>query len=352
MRNGDSLSTGSNASSESSQHVHATGSLSNPGRVVVSGASGFVGSAVLSALAERHWEAIGLVRPKSNQSVVRARYVSVEDLAIDVRALEGARVFVHLVARTHSADLRNARAEAVYRQVNVDLTMQLARACERAGVARFLFLSSVKAGGERTNGAPLRETDAPRPEDLYGATKLEAEDRLLEFGARTGMEVIVLRPPLVYGPGVKANFLRLMQWVRRGVPLPFAAVTNRRSMIGLSNLVDAILFCSGANVSAGSRFYVSDGVDLSTAELIRMIATEMGVRANLLAVPPGLMRGIARILGRGDLADRLLGDLQVDISSIRAQLGWKPVSTPREQMVSTVDWFWRTYVDSDSRRLT
>jgi nucleoside-diphosphate-sugar epimerase len=230
--------------------------------------------------------------------------------------------------------LANPLAE--YRRVNVQGTENLARQAVQAGVRRFVFISSVKVNGEATSpGQPFTPADAPAPQDAYGQSKHEAERALWQVALDTGMEVVVIRPPLVYGPGVKGNFAQMVQWVRRGVPLPLGALDNRRSLVALDNLVGFIALCADPARSpqaANQTFLVADGDDVSTPEMLRRVAHAYGVRARLLPVPVGLMRGAARLLGQAAVADRLFGSLQVDASKARTLLGWTPEVTMQAQL--------------------
>jgi nucleoside-diphosphate-sugar epimerase len=212
-----------------------------------------------------------------------------------------------------------------FRAVNVGGTLNLARQAATAGVKRFVFISSVKVNGESTlPGRAFTEADAPKPQDAYGQSKHEAEQGLRQLSADTGMEVVVIRPPLVYGPGVKANFAALMRAVQRGWPLPLGAVHNQRSLVALDNLVDFIITCITHPQAANQTFLVSDGQDLSTTELVRGMAQAAGVPARLLPVPVWALQAGASLLGKGDAVQRLCGNLQVDISKARSLLGWLP----------------------------
>lgn len=236
---------------------------------------------------------------------------------------------------------------AGYRRVNVDGTVKLARDAAARGVKRFVFLSSVKVHGERISDRPFSEGDIAHPEDAYGISKWEAERALAQIGKDTGMEVVVLRAPLVYGPGVKANFLRLMRLVARGVPLPFASVTNLRSVLYVGNLVDAIIRSLEAPAAAGKTYLVSDGEDVSTPDLIRALAGALQVPARLFPCPVAVLRAAAAVLGRGEEMARLVGSLQVDSSRIRSELGWRPRYSLADGLRETARWF----RDADTARL-
>ena len=299
-------------------------------KLLVTGASGFVGRALVSQLISRGQTVVGTVRHDSRELPAGSARVVVGDLGTDTdwrAALAAVDVVVHLAARVHL--MRDSAADplAEFRRVNVEATKSLARQSAAAGVARFVFLSSVKVNGE--NGF-YRESDAPAPGDAYGVSKREAELALTEIAAQTGMSVVIIRPPLVYGPGVKANFRALMGAVARGVPLPFGAVDNRRSLVALDNLVDFIIRCAEHPAAVSETFLVSDGEDLSTADLIRRLARAMGRRARLVPVPPSVLMALAALVRRKDAAQRLLGSLQVDISKARRMLAWTPPITVDE----------------------
>jgi len=271
-------------------------------------------------------------------------------------ALDGIEGIVHLAARVHVMCESVADPLAAFREVNVEGTKCLAIAAANAGVKRFVYISSVKVNGERTGnkssgqwsgvrgqGGELKEVfsewDVPEPQDPYAVSKWEAEQGLMAIAKETGLEVVIIRPPLVYGPGVKANFLRLIKLVKRGIPLPFGCVKNRRSLIYIENLVDAILTCMTNPNAAGKTYLVSDGQDVSTPELIQMMAGASGRRALMLPVPVWMMRMAGRIIGRSDEFERLFGSLTVDISKIRRELNWYPPFTMEEGIRETVCWY-------------
>ncbi len=240
-------------------------------------------------------------------------------------ALEGVAVVVHSAARVHVMHDNEFDPLTAFRADNVDVTLNLARQSAAAGVKRFVFISSVKVNGESTQpGRVFTEADAPNPQDAYGQSKHEAEQGLRQLSADTGMEVVIIRPPLVYGPGVKANFAALMRAVQRGWPLPLGAVHNQRSLVALDNLVDFIVTCITHPQAANQTFLVCDGQDLSTTDLVRGMAQAAGMSAHLLPVPVWVLQAGASLLGKGDAVQRLCGNLQVDISKARSLLGWVP----------------------------
>jgi nucleoside-diphosphate-sugar epimerase len=246
-------------------------------------------------------------------------------------ALHNVDVVVHTAARTHVLDDRDRDPLAAYRRINLTGTLNIARAAAMAGTGRFVFLSSIKVNGESTPiDRPFTEADPPAPLDAYGLTKWEAEQALQAISAETRMEVTVLRPPLIYGPGVKGNLRRLIRLVERGVPLPLAAVQNKRSMVGLDNLISAILATAVHPGAAGQTFLVSDGTDLSTPDLLRQIASGLDRRAPLWPMPVGLLRQFGSLAGRRAEVDRLVGSLVVDSTRLSRTLSWHPQTSVTE----------------------
>jgi nucleoside-diphosphate-sugar epimerase len=227
-----------------------------------------------------------------------------------------------------------------YREINVNVTLALAEEAARAGVRRFVFISSIKVNGEQTPPSrPFRPSDVPVPRGAYSISKREAEEGLNMLAQKTGLEVVIIRAPLVYGPGVKGNFAAMIRWLRKGVPLPFGAVQNKRSLVALDNLVDFISLCANADKSplaANQLFLISDGEDVSTAELLRKVARGYGVNPRLVPLPVKLIRILSRLSGRRAVADRLLSSLQVDSSKARALLGWTPIVSMDEQLQEMV----------------
>jgi nucleoside-diphosphate-sugar epimerase len=254
--------------------------------------------------------------------------VIVGSLAVDTvwrEALEGMDAVVHVAARVHVMADTAADPLAEFRRVNVAGTLNLACQAALAGVKRFVFLSSIKVNGECTqSGRPFCADDKPGAQDPYAISKLEGELGLMEIAANTGMEVTIIRPPLVYGPGVRANFLSMMQCLQRGIPLPLGAIRNKRSLVALDNLVDLIITCLGHPAAANQVFLAGDGEDLSTTELLRRMGLALGKSVRLVPIPHSWLKVGATLLGRRDLAQRLCGSLQLDISKARVLLGWKP----------------------------
>jgi nucleoside-diphosphate-sugar epimerase len=292
---------------------------------LVTGASGFVGQALVQQLARNNIPVRSAFRASDG---VSGSSIAVGDIGPDTHwapALEGCDRVVHLAARVHVMNDKAIDQLTEFRRINVDGTLNLALQAAAAGVRRFVYLSSVKVNGESTSpGRAFTEADAPNPQDAYGQSKHEAEQGLRQLSADTGMEVVIIRPPLVYGPGVKANFAALMRAVQRGWPLPLGAVHNQRSLVALSNLVDFIITCITHPQAANQTFLVSDGQDLSTTELVRGMAQAAGVPARLLPMPVWALQAGASLLGKGDAVQRLCGNLQVDMSKARSLLGWVP----------------------------
>jgi nucleoside-diphosphate-sugar epimerase len=307
--------------------------------ILITGSNGFVGSALVSALPEH------AVRRALRRSVafLRPNDYIVGDIGPSTDwhlALAGVDCVVHLAARTH---VKKDTMDALYRTVNVEATRNLAQQAAVAGVRRFVFLSSIKVNGEVTVARPFTADNPPHPEDIYGITKREAEDALRDISANTGMEIVILRPPLVYGPGVKGNFLSLMHCIARGVPLPLGSIINRRTLIYVGNLVDAIIAATDSPVPAGKTYLVGDSEDVSTPGLIRSIAIAMHVHPCLLPFPPALLRASANAVGKREEMRRLTGSLQVDSSKIRNELNWNPRFDLAQGLARTAQWYYSQF---------
>lgn len=310
--------------------------------VLITGANGFVGSGVCSRLLRAGIQVRPVVRTAYySESPVNSLAPVVAHLQADTdwaASLKGVTEVIHLAARVHVMDEQTVDPLGAYRQVNVAITLNLARQAATAGVRRFLFVSSIKVNGEATlAGRPFTADDTPAPLHPYGVSKLEAEQGLRDIEAQTGMEVVIVRPPLVYGPGVKANFASMMRWVARGTPLPLGAIHNARSMVALDNLVDLLVICLNHPAAAGQTFLVSDGEDASTTELLRRTARAMGKKAFLLPVPVFALELAAALLGKRIVAERLCGSLQVDIDKTRRMLGWTPPLTLDQGLKKAVE---------------
>ncbi|MDO9424795.1 MAG: SDR family oxidoreductase [Methylobacter sp.] len=296
-------------------------------RVLVTGANGFVGLPLCAEMQRQGWQVKGAVR-SSSQLPAGVELVPIDEINAETDwtdALFGIKVVVHLAARVHVMKDNVADPLDAFRKVNVDGVWNLARQANDAGVQRFIFISSIKVNGEATLlGQPYTTEDQPAPIDPYGISKREAEDALRQLADQTGMEVVIIRPPLVYGPGVKANFHSMMHWLKKGVPLPLGAIHNKRSLVALDNLVDLIVTCSAHPAAANQTFLAGDGEDLSTTELLQRMGNALGKPAKLLPLPIGALKAGAMLLGKRDIAQRLFNSLQVDISKARDLLGWQP----------------------------
>lgn len=305
------------------------------GKVLLTGSTGFVGFSVMTRLRSfPHFEVLPAARSTSHVTPLDIPMVIVGDMDADTdysAAVVDVDVVVHTAARAHIMRDEVADPLAEYRKVNVDGTLNLARQAASTGVKRLIYISSIKVNGERTqDGSCYRHSDTPAPEDAYGVSKCEAEQGLLEIARATGLEVVIIRPPLVYGPGVKGNFKSLVSIAHKNLPLPLGAVHNKRSLVALDNLVDLIITCIDHPAAAGQTFLVSDDQDVSTTELLKLMTLAAGKKPRLLPVPAGLLRFGATMLGKKAMADRLLGNLQVDITHTKETLGWKPPITLEE----------------------
>ena len=315
-------------------------------KVLVSGANGFVGRALCCQLAIHGHHVVHAVRGASDLAgnAVIGELNGMTDWAV---ALVACNAVVHLAARVHVMGDTAQNPQALNRAINTEGTLNLARQAAQAGVRRFVFLSTLKVNGEG-NDVPYRESDVPAPPDAYAISKWEAEQGLRQIELETGMEVVILRPPLVYGPGVKANFQRLLAAVDKGWPLPLGVIENRRSLLYLGNLVDAIQLCLEHPAAAGQTYLVSDGEDVSSPELVRRLARAMGRPARLLPVPPAWLRLAGGLLGRCAEVERLLGSLVVDSSRIRRELGWSPPFRLDAGLSETVQHYLQSRMQLDS----
>ena len=292
--------------------------------------------------------AVAAVRLKPIEWLTNYPVVEVGDLEANTDwsvALIGVSSVVHAAARVHMMKDQSADPLAEFRRVNVAGTLNLAQQAAAAGVKRFVFISSIKVNGELTQiGQPFTEKDRAAPVDAYGISKFEAEVGLRRIAKETGMEVVIIRPVLVYGPGVKGNFLSMLDWVHKGIPLPFGAIANARSFVSLDNLVDLIITCLHHPAAANQTFLVSDGEDISTTQLLQYTASAMGVSSRLMPVPALMIQVAAKLLGKGEVAQRLCGNLQVDISKARQLLGWAPLISVKEGLRRVV----KDYLQSGS----
>lgn len=300
----------------------------NRSEILITGANGFVGRFLTQHLASEGLSVSGVIRTDTifNSRVERKILKpTIDDQTDWTEALSQQETVIHLAARVHVMNDTSVDPLAEFRKVNVVGTLNFARQASKAGVKRFIFVSSVKVNGEHTEaGKPFNENSVTGPQDAYGISKLEAEQGLLKIAHETGMEVVIIRPPLVYGAGVKANFASMMRSVKRGIPLPLGAIYNKRSFVYVGNLVSMIMCCIDHPAAANQVFMVSDGYDLSTTQLLRSCAEALGVKARLLPVPQKMLELGAALIGKRNVAQRLCGNLQVDISKARTMLGWSP----------------------------
>lgn len=329
--------------------------------VLITGATGFIGKRLAAELTRQGHKVVVLVRKYSDVFSEDIKQVVVENLddlvfpsqidhanesagvrfqsALDLLPVfENMDVFIHAAAKAHVKSSKGHNPLAEFRKVNVDLTLTLARLAERSGIERFVFLSSIGVNGN-TNEVPFKETDLPNPQEDYAISKLEAEQGLQTLFADSKMELVIIRPPLVYGLDAPGNFGSLLKWVEKGVPLPLGAVYNKRSLISLDNLVDFIALCvdrKRSPLAANQVFLVSDGEDVSTTEILRKVAQAYGKRIWLLPMPVWLMRFVAALLGKEGMVNKLVGNLQVDSSKAQNLLGWAPVVTMEQQLSKMV----------------
>ena len=313
--------------------------------ILVTGGTGFLGAALVGRLTAQKDLAVVLpVRNyRSQPASPSLRVLQIEGLEADTnwrQALSGVDKVVHAAARVHVMKEASADALAEFRKVNVDGTLNFAKQAAEAGVKRFFFISSIKVNGEYTEpGKPFFADDMPAPVDPYGVSKLEAEQGLRALALTTSMEVVIIRPVLIYGPGVKANFLSMMNWIFKGVPLPFGAINNKRSLVALDNVVDLIMTCLNHPAAADQTFLVSDGQDVSTTDLLRKTGEALNQPARLIPLPVWMMKMLALTLGRRALSQRLFDSLQVDIGKNRQLLNWTPPLSLDKALAKTAQHF-------------
>ncbi len=313
--------------------------------IVITGGSGFVGNALIQRLVATD-DAVPILAPVRNfsnnfpPSVKQYKIANIESTTNWDSILVGVSTVVHCAARVHVMNDTEPDPLLAFQRVNVDGTINLARQAARAGVQRFIFLSSIKVNGEVTvAGHPFLPDDKPAPSDPYGLSKLQAEEGLRKIALETGMELVIIRPPLVYGPGVKANFNSMLKLVASGLPLPFGAINNSRSLVSLDNLVDFLIVCIRQTEAAGHVFLVSDGEDVSTTDLILMVARVMNRRAILLPINVKWLEAFANFIGKRSLIQRLCSNLQVDIDKNYRILGWQPAISLELGLKKTVGGF-------------
>lgn len=311
--------------------------------VLVTGATGFVGRATCDVLLTRGLRIRAAVRAMDYTLPVALEQIFISEIGRDTDwrpALEGIDIVIHLAARVHVMNDKAKDPLAAFCEVNEYGTRKLADQAAECGVERFIYVSSVKVNGERTlSGDAFNELDDPAPEDAYGISKWRGEQALHSIERQTGMPVTIIRPPLVYGPGVKANFAHLLSAVVKNIPLPLSGIGNKRSLIYVGNLADAIVACALDSRAAGKAYLVSDKEHVSTPELIRRMALALGIKARLFPFPLCLLKTLARLLGRRAMIDRLSESLLVDNSRIKTEIGWKPPFSLDQGMKMTADWY-------------
>jgi nucleoside-diphosphate-sugar epimerase len=314
-------------------------------KVLITGANGFVGRATVDSLAKKGHSVVAQTRqvptvPWPADSHIASCVTDFDHAHALDTALSGCDWVVHTAARVHQVNDSATKPLEAYRQVNSQYTLALAHAAAAQGVKRFVFLSSIKVNGEWTaKGQPFHADDDPVPKDPYGISKLEAELGLRAVAAHTGMQVVIVRPPLVYGPGVKANFLTMMRWLQRGVPLPLGAIDNQRSLVGLGNLVDLLETCLTHPAAANQTFLASDGHDVSTTQLLAALAQALRVNARLLPIPQHWLERALALVGRQEVAKRLCGNLTVDTEKTRTLLDWTPPYSLAQGLQATATHF-------------
>lgn len=304
--------------------------------LLITGANGFIGATLLNYLEAGNVPVRTLSRTRLPLDTSSAQDSFTKHSSPIDTAMHGISVIIHLAARAHVLKDSAASPLSAYREANVDYTVALANAAVAHGVRRFVFVSSIKVNGDSTSGDyRYTEHSPPTPQDPYSISKWEAEQALMQISAATGLELVILRPPLVYGPGVKGNFAQLLSIVKHGIPLPFASISNRRDLIFVNNLVDALVACATHPAAAGKTYLVSDGCSISTPALVDYLASSMGLPKRTFRFPPQLLRLIAKIAGKSAQAERLLDSLQIDSDKIRRELGWIPPYTLQQGLQLT-----------------
>lgn len=306
--------------------------------ILLTGATGFIGSVLAQHLHQQGCSLTATVRHVTNNLLPSIQQTPIGDLLPNTDwtlALNNVDTVIHLAARVHVMNDTDADPLEAFRRTNTAATLNLAQQAARSGVRRFIYLSSIKVNGESTKNKPFTAEDNYIPTDFYGLSKYEAEQGLREIAKQTGMEVVIIRPPLVYGEGVKGNFQSMMQWIYKGIPLPLGNVHNQRSLVALDNLIDLITLCIDHPAAANQTFLVSDGEDLSTTDLLHRLGSALNKPARLLPVPQVMLTTALHLLGKEAIAQRLCGNLQVDISKTRDLLGWQPIIRVDEALQKT-----------------
>lgn len=320
--------------------------------VLITGANGFVGQALCAEVMRRGLHVRGAVRSACElPAEVEPAVVGAIDDATDwTAALRGVDMVIHLAARVHMMNDTIADPLAEFRKVNLHGTANLARQAADAGVRRLVYVSSIKVNGKsslspQAEGAQniFTEKDIPDPQEPYGVSKWEAEQALHRVNGDTGLEVVIVRPPLIYGSGVKGNFAQMMNIVHKKIPLPFASIHNLRSLLYLGNLTDALIACATHPAASGQTYLICDGEDISTPELLRQLAAGMGVPSRLLPFPPAMLKLVANLAGKSQQIERLIGSLRIDGDKIRTDLNWTPPFTVRQGLQLTSKWHLTQY---------
>jgi len=300
-------------------------------KIMVTGANGFVGRVLCSELVKRGVPVCAALRAEVSSDLACCDVIRISGINSNTEwrdSLQEVTTVVHLAARVHVMHDDAIDPVEEFRKVNVAGTERLARSAAASGVKRLVYVSSIKVNGEATSGeTKFTESDVPSPQDPYGISKMEAELALHRVAAETGLEIVIVRPPLVYGAGVKGNFAQILKVLDKGIPLPLASVHNQRSLVYVENLVDALILCATHPVAAGQTYLVSDGEDVSTPALLRQLGAAMGHPARLFSCPPALLRVAGRMIGKSDQIERLLGSLRVNSGKIRCDLNWRPPYT-------------------------
>lgn len=323
-------------------------------RILITGATGFVGQALIKTLLQEEHRLIAAVRAYSSELPFQVEQKVIGDLGLlepHYSVMDGSdniEVVIHTAARVHIMTDDVADPLTEFRKINVTGTIELAKQAEMAGVKRFIYLSSIKVNGESTDGRPaFSEVDESAPEDDYARSKLEAEQALFDLAKTTAMEIVVIRPPLIYGPGVKANFASMINIIKKGLPLPFGAIFNQRSMLAIDNLVDFIKCCITHPAAANQVFVLADGEDVSTTQLLKRLAVSYHRPTRLLSVPTSWMTFVAKLLGKRMMTDRLFGNLQIDISKAKQLLGWKSLVSMDQQLKKMAEQDQNSKIEAD-----
>jgi nucleoside-diphosphate-sugar epimerase len=312
-------------------------------KLLLTGATGFVGKALLTELLQNDFEVIVSIRNTPISSSVKVKTIKTGNLLATTDwspALQNIDIVIHSAARVHVMQDSSSNPLAEFRKTNVDGTLNLARQAEKSGASRFIFISSIKANGNSSSSlSMLKQDDVAPPTDPYGLSKYEAEQGLLELAKNSKMEVVIIRPPLVYGPNVKGNFLSLLKYIKKGLPLPLGSIKNKRSLVALDNLVNFIRHCTTHPKAANEIFFISDGEDVSTTELLMKIAKAFNKKLFLIPIPPIALSFIAKLFGKDAMAIRLLESLQVDNSKAIELINWRPVISMDSQLKKIADFY-------------